>query len=91
MWKIRDRWNNEIELTDERWQHIKYWHPDLKAHLEEVIRTIRLGKRHQDDVDPYKYIYFRETKKLLPNYNHIVVVAKLIHNKFVITAYPIFR
>ena len=91
MWKVKDRWNNEIELTEERWEHIKYWHPDLEDHLDEVLRTIKLGKRHQDEVEPDKYIYYRKTKVLLPNYNYIVVVIKLIHNNFVITAYPIFK
>lgn len=91
MWKVTDRWNNEITLTEERWKHIKYWHPDLEDHLDEVLKTIKLGKRHQDEMEPSKYSYFQKTKTLLPDYNFIIVIVKLAVNKFVITAYPIFK
>ena len=91
MWKVKDRWNNEIILTEERWEHIKYWHPDLEDHLDEVLQTVKVGKRRQDIMDPNKYIYFRETKTLLPEYNFIVAIVKLALNNFLITAYPKFK
>ena len=91
MWKVKDRWNNEITLTEERWEHIKYWHPDLEDHLDEVLQTVKVGKRRQDIMDPKKYIYFRETKILLPEYNLILVIVKLSLKNFIITAYPKFK
>ena len=91
MWKVNDRWNNEIILTEERWEHIKYWHPDLEDHLDEVLQTVKVGRRHQDIIDPKKYIYFKETKILLPEYNLILVIVKLSLKNFIITAYPKFK
>ena len=91
MWKVKDRWNNEIILTEERWEHIKYWHPDLEDHLDEVLQTVKVGKRRQDIMDPNKYSYIRETKALLPEYNFIVAIVKLALNNFIITAYPKFK
>jgi hypothetical protein len=29
MWVIKDRWDNDIALTDERWQHITEGHWEL--------------------------------------------------------------
>jgi len=29
MWVVKDRWGNEIVLTDERWQHITEGHWEL--------------------------------------------------------------
>jgi hypothetical protein len=90
-WRVTDRWHNTIELTDERWKHIRFYHPDLANHRDEVLKTIRYGRRRQDSLEPMKYKYHRRTKKLFPKYNGIVVVVKLERNNFVITAYPIFR
>ncbi len=61
MYQVRDRWNNTIELTDERWQYIVRWHPDLEGQLEEVLQTVKRGRRRQDTVDANKYIYHRRT------------------------------
>jgi carbonic anhydrase len=90
MYRARDRWNNTIELTDERWQYIVRWHPDLEDHLDDVLQTVKRGRRRQAPVDANKYIYYRRTDELWPEYNHIIVVVKLVRNNFVITAYPKF-
>ena len=87
---VSDRWNNTIELTEERWQYIVKWHPDLEGHLDDVLQTIKRGRRRQDPVDANKYVYFKRPDKLWPEYNHILVVVKLVRNNFVITAYPKF-
>jgi hypothetical protein len=88
VWRVTDRWGNVVELTDERWSYISYWHPDLADHLDEVLKTIREGKRRQDVIDLEKFVYYRKTDVLLPDYNHILVVIRLIRNNFVVTAYP---
>ena len=88
MWVIKDRWDNEIVLTDERWQHIIEGHWELTGQLNQVLETIRLGKRKQAAEDPNKYRYSRAFDDLPHNYTHIFVVVRLLPNKFVITAYP---
>lgn len=76
MYQVRDHWNNTIELTRERWEYITRWHPDLEDHLDDVLQTVKHGRRRQDPVDAHKYIYYRGTDKLWPQYNHIIVVVK---------------
>ena len=51
MHRVYDHWGNLIELTDERWDYVRYWHPDLAGHLE-VLATIKMGRRRQDSLDP---------------------------------------
>lgn len=36
----RDPRGREVVLTGERWKHIIDGHPELKAHLEDVVRAI---------------------------------------------------
>jgi len=91
MWKVIDRWGNEIILTKERWKHICDNHWELVNHLEDVLKTIRLGKRRQEILYPQKFKYIYPFDNLPHNYTHIVVVVKLAKNKFVITAYPIAK
>ncbi|MBU0700999.1 hypothetical protein KKE26_06880 [bacterium] len=91
LWKATDRWGNTIELTEERWNHIAFWHPDLENHLEEILLTLKYGRRKQDPFEPGKYKYYRKTNALLPQYNYIVAIVKFVQNNFVITAYPIFK
>lgn len=91
MWKVTDRWKNEIVLTAERWKHIVDHHWELKGRLDDILKTIRAGKRKQEVLNPQKFKYFYPFDDLPHNYTHIVVVVKLAINKFVITAYPIKR
>jgi hypothetical protein len=88
MWVVKDKWGNEIMLTNERWRHIIEGHWELANRLEQVLETIRLGKRKQDALDPNKYKYSKAWDDLPHNYTHIIVVIRLAPAKFVITAYP---
>lgn len=45
MWHVIDKWGNQIELTDERWQHILENHWELRNHLNEILLTVRTGRR----------------------------------------------
>jgi hypothetical protein len=54
--RVTDRWGNRITLTDERWQHIIEWHPELERE-DDVLDTIRKGSRRQYAIDPQKYKY----------------------------------
>lgn len=87
--KIRDRYGNQIELTDERWRHIVTYHPELEDCKGEVLETIRKGVRRQDAVEPEKYTYVRKFADLPLDDTHLVVVVKMVRNNFVLTAYGI--
>ena len=89
MWVVIDKWGNRVELTDERWQHIVQNHWELSNHLDEVLLTVRTGRRKQATTDPYKYTYYKDFNNLPHNYTRIVVIVKLIRNNYIITAYPI--
>jgi hypothetical protein len=87
--QVIDRWGNRITLTDERWQHITEWHPELEGFKEDVLETIRKGRRRQDPIDPQKYKYIYQVKGLAFGLTHIVVVVRIAVRKFVLTAYGI--
>ena len=89
--QVIDRWGNRITLTDERWQHIMEWHPELEEFKENVLETIRKGRRRQDPIDQQKYKYIYAFEGLPFGLTHIVVVARLAGRKFVLTAYGIER
>ena len=91
MWVVTDKRGNRIELTDERWEHIVENHWELRNHLEEVLKTVRMGRRKQSVQDPNKYTYSLAFDNLPHNYTHIVVIVKIVRNNFIITAYPIKR
>ena len=89
--QVTDRWSNRITLTDERWQHIIEWHPELEGFEDDVLDTIRKGRRRQDPIDPHKYKYLYPVKDLPFGLTHIVVVVRIAARKFVLTAYGIER
>lgn len=89
MKQVTDRWGNRITLTDERWQHIVEWHPELDEFQEEVLETIRKGRRRQDPFDQQKYKYVYPVEGLPFGLTHIVVVVRIAVRKFVLTAYSI--
>jgi uracil DNA glycosylase len=74
--QVTDRWGNRITLTDERWQHIIEWHPELEGFENDVLDTIRKGRRRQDPIDPHKYKYFYAVEDLPFGLTHIVVVGQ---------------
>jgi hypothetical protein len=88
-WEVVDRAGREIYLTEERWLHISSGHLALKGHLEDVLDTLRLGRRRQDQLQPFKYFYRRHCDTLPGAYNRIaVVVIEQPNNRYVITAWP---
>lgn len=87
--KVRDRYGNQIELTDERWRHIVTYHPELEECKEEILATLRKGTRRQDVLEPDKYKYLRRFAGLPLGYTHLVAVVKMVRNNFVLTAYGI--
>lgn len=98
-WTVRDRWDNEIYLTEERWQHILERHEELIGLLDDVLETLRGGRRRQEALDPNQYRYYRPCTALPPEFNHIVVAVAFRHqeqfdgtwttNNFVISAWGV--
>jgi hypothetical protein len=55
-WFVHDSDGREIYLTEERWGHIANEHSELRNHLEDVLNTVRRGKRRQQPQDPQAYV-----------------------------------
>jgi len=98
-WFVRDRAGHEIYLTEERWEHIVSRHPELQDHLDDVLDTVRRGRRQQQPQDPQAYVYRWPCSTLRPPFNGILVVvafhftqtqdAGMIPNNFMVTAWGI--
>ena len=58
-WAVRDRYGNQIYLTEERWEHITEAinHPEMLDYEHELQMTIRWAVRKQDSLNPQKYRY----------------------------------
>jgi len=67
------------------------WHPELEGFENDVLDTIRKGRRRQDPIDPHKYKYIFLVEGLPFGLTHIVVVVRIAAGKFVLTAYGIER
>ena len=74
-WIVQDRRGNEIYLTEERWQHILERHDELHDLLDEVLETLRQGRRTQEALDPNRYRYRHPCAELPLEFNHIVVAT----------------
>ena len=98
-WVVRDRYGNDIYLTDERWEHITESrnHPEISAYEEHLIETIQSGRRRQDSLNPQKYRYVEEFDDLAEDNTHIVAIVLFrfsvgpgrdpVANNYVVTAY----
>jgi len=58
-WTVQDRYGNNIYLTEERWIHIKDNdnHPEMTDCEDQLVETLRFGKRKQDSLNPNKFRY----------------------------------
>ncbi len=76
-WIERDRSDNEIYLTEERWEHITdpANHPEMTDFEIELRETIRSGNRKQEMLDPQKYRYSKSFENLTAKNTHIVAVV----------------
>jgi len=97
-WTVTDRQGRKIYLTQERWDHILSKHPELEGRLEDVLATIRLGRRKSSKRDPQTFLYSRRNEDLLDPYNTILVFVAFryidlpdsnqqVANNFVTTAW----
>lgn len=96
-WTVADRDGRTVYLTEERWEHITERHPELIGRVEDVLATVRFGRREQDRRDPRTYLYRLPCRTLPAPYTVIVVVvafrfqtldnATTAPNNFVVTSY----
>jgi len=92
-WTVQDRYGNKIYLTEERWEHIQGRHDELRERLDDLLDTLRYGRRKQEALNPHQYRYWQAYDDLLYGFNHIVAVVVFryddagIANNFVVTAW----
>ncbi|MBC8186177.1 hypothetical protein H8E88_34270 [candidate division KSB1 bacterium] len=94
---VKDKFANQIYITDERWEHIHKRHPETIGFEKQIIKTIRSGNRIQLPLDLDVFKYKKSYVKLPKPHTQIVVVVKFSHklnqhrkaiqNNFVITAF----
>ncbi len=87
-WTITDRQGREIYITEERWEHILAKHFELEGLFEDVLTTIRLGKRKQSRLHPQTFLYSRQSDKLPTPYTQIVVCVAFRLSHRIATSQP---
>lgn len=99
-WDVFDRYGNKIYLTHERWKHALEKRPWLAEYHNEVLTTLKQGRRKQDTLKPNKYKYYWQCDDLLPDFNHLVVIVlfgqkitesgDIISNNYVVNVWAVF-
>lgn len=76
-WTIRDKQDNPIYLTEERWQHIidDNNHPEMEEYESHLQLAIRKGRRRQEPLNPRKYRYTYDFDDLPGDFNQLVVIV----------------
>ena len=98
--ELYDRYGNKLYMTAERWLHAQEKRPWLTDYLDQVLETIRRGRRRQDPLNPRKYKYYWPVSGLEPEYNHLIVVVLFntqtdeaghtISNSYVVNVWAVF-
>lgn len=87
-WTVHDRYGYHIYLTDERWDHILEFHDEMAYFEDELILTLKRGKRRQDALDASLCTYFCAFNHLPNGHTHIVAIVKFKPtDHFILTAY----
>src|SRR5687767_5601804 len=98
-WTVRDRYGNDIYLSQERWEHIiePINHPDMADYEEHLKETIQSGYRKQDQLNPQKYRYSQSFDDLVEDNTHLIAIVlfrfrgsaegRPVPNNYIITAY----
>ena len=94
---VQDQRGRRIYLTEEHWQHICDERPEMRDYSGHVLEAVRLGRRFQDFIRPYVYLYYRDHFDLPLGNTTVVVVVRFGYNtegdenNFVLTGYQIRR
>jgi hypothetical protein len=98
-WAEKDKFGNEIYLTEERWEHItnQMNHSEMLEYEVELRETIQSGNRKQEILSPNKFRYSKKFDDLTSENTHIIGIVvmnfseseneELISNNFIVTAY----
>ena len=99
-WELFDRYGNPIYMTNERWLHAQEKRPWLADHLDEVLSTLRRGRREQDPLNTRKYKYYWPCHSLGTEFNHLVVVVlfgermdgsdRIVPNNYVVNVWAVY-
>lgn len=78
-----------VELTDERLNHILTFHPEIKTYQKYFTKALA----HPDSIrtsktDPKVYIFYRRIK---PRAKYLAIVTKTNERNFILTAYLTHR
>ena len=96
---VRDRYDNDIYLTEERWEHITQSinHPEMLAYESHLKVTVQSGRRKQDPLNPHKYRYVKAFVDLAQDNTHIIAIVlfrfgegeggRPVPNNYIVTAY----
>lgn len=100
VWEMYDRYGNKIYMTAERWSHALEKRPWLTDWFDQVLDTVRRGRRQQDPLNPQKYKYYWPVPGLEPDYNHLVAVVlftkqidaegREISNNYVVNVWAVY-
>lgn len=74
-WDVRDRYGNQIYITQERWNHALEKRPWLADYFDDVLDTLQYGRRQQDPLNLYKYKYYWPCTRLEPEFTHMIAVV----------------
>lgn len=76
-WIEKDRYGNEIYLSEERWEHITnpMNHSEMLEYESELRETIRNGTRKQESLNPQKFRYSKKFSDLTSENTHIIGVV----------------
>lgn len=81
-----DPFGDDIELTDERWQHITTRHPELAGHLDDMQATIREPNVvYRNQTDPTQYDFYKLVDTQFGQMYLLAVVIKT-DSPFIVTA-----
>jgi hypothetical protein len=98
-WTVRDRYDNDIYLTQERWEHITQSinHPEMLGYESHLKETVQSGRRKQDPLNPHKYRYVKAFVDLAQDNTHIIAIVlfrfgegeggRPVPNNYIVTAY----
>ncbi len=82
-----DAFGQTIELTAERWLHVLDEHQELRGHEDLIPKTLQEPEAVARSVhDPHVRLYYKRYPQLWHG-KLFVVVVKLNHRHFMLTAY----
>jgi hypothetical protein len=99
-WTVQDRYQNDIYISEQVWEHIiaPENHPEMADYEEYLRETLQKGHRRQDLFNPRKYRYSYAFDDLCEDNTHLVAIVlfgftkdrqldRIVPNNYVVTAF----